>query len=538
MKIHNKFLYILALSLFLFSCDEDYLETSPTDQTSGEVLFSSVEGAQVALDGMYRALYVSGWSVGNEHQNFGPLSSNMFLELMGEDYLQNEMGNGWFYFDYRYDVRSRFAAKSWRSYATWNFYYTLISNANYIIAAAEDIQGEPSAVNNVIGQALTVRAYCYFYLIQIFQQTYVGNEDKPGVPLYTEPTSAASEGKGRGTVQEVYTQINADLTQALIYLDPTVAPERTDISNIDYYVANGIKAKVSLVQQKWGDAADAASEAMSGGSNIIERTNLTPTDYDSYGTADYRRRGTFHFNDVSNKSVLWGAKVISDQSGIFASFYSHMDSEAAGMYGEASRKCISSWLYDQIPETDVRKYFWNTGSIENEADGPVCRYNQFKFKFADQADYTGDYIFMRHEEMLLIKAEAECMLEQYDNARTTLQDLLDERGTYDISGFTNSNVLTTNDGNGPTTPAVGAVTLLDEIILQRRIELWGEAGRILDIMRLKTGFTRSFEGSNHSNFLSGVNTLDPESKDFILTIPQSEFDGNVNMDGNDDQNPI
>lgn len=533
-----RIVFALIIGLFLGSCQDDFLETAPTDRTSGDVLFSTVEGAQVALDGMYRALYVAGWSDDNTHQNFGPLSTNMFLELMGEDYLQNEMGNGWFYFDYKFDVRSRYASKNWRSYATWNFYYTLVSNANYVIASAEKIQGEPSVVNNIIGQALTMRAYCYFYLVQIFQQTYIGHENAPGIPLYTEPTTASSEGKGRGTVEQVYAQINTDLDQALIYLDPTKAPERADVSHVDYYVASGIQAKVKLVQNKWGEAETAANNAMSGSSKIIAKDDLVPTDLGNYGSGDYRREGTFHFNDVTNKSVIWGANIISDQTTSYASFFSHMDSEADGKYGEKSRKCISNWLYDQIPITDVRKYFWNPGGLDDEEDGPVCSYNQFKFKFLNAADCTGDYIFMRHEEMLLIKAEAQCMQDDYTNARATLQELLDERGDYDISRLTDSKVLTTTDANGPTTPAGGIVTLLDGIILQRRIELWGEAGRILDIMRLKTGFTREFEGSNHSNKIPNVESLNPECKDFILTIPQTEFDGNINMDENKDQNPM
>ncbi len=103
--------------------------------------------------------------------------------------------------------------------------------------------------------------------------------------------------------------------------------------------------------------------------------------------------------------------------------------------------------------------------------------------------------------------------------------------------MTDANTLTTNDPNGPTTPAGGSATLLDEIILQRRIELWGEVGRIMDIKRLKTGFTRNFDGSNHPDKLLSRNTLNPEYPDFVMSIPQSEFDGNNNMDETTDQNP-
>jgi hypothetical protein len=126
---------------------------------------------------------------------------------------------------------------------------------------------------------------------------------------------------------------------------------------------------------------------------------------------------------------------------------------------------------------------------------------------------------------------------KYAQARSILVELMAERDPDYTISVSDSNVLTTGDSNGPTTPAGGSKTLLDEIILQRRIELWGEVGRILDIKRLKTGFSRNFEGTNHTDRLLSRNTLDPEYPDFVMSIPQSEFDGNNNMNESTDQNP-
>lgn len=192
-----------------------------------------------------------------------------------------------------------------------------------------------------------------------------------------------------------------------------------------------------------------------------------------------------------------------------------------------------------MSDTDVRKNKWWIGPLEVNAEiGPLLSYNQVKFKFSDPTNAVGDLIYMRHEEMMLIKAEAMCMQAKYPQARLILNELMAERDPeYDISALTNASTLTTNDPNGPTTPAVGSVTLLDEIILQRRIELWGETGRILDVKRLKTGFSRNFAGSNHADKLLSRNTLNPEYPDFVMSIPQSEFDGNTSMDETADQNP-
>jgi len=79
-------------------------------------------------------------------------------------------------------------------------------------------------------------------------------------------------------------------------------------------------------------------------------------------------------------------------------------------------------------------------------------------------------------------------------------------------------------------------TLMDEILFQRRVELWSEVPRLHDLQRLGLGFNRNFDGSNHTLKLTSINT-NPKSPAFILWIPQAEFDGNENMDPNTDQNP-
>ncbi|WP_289054614.1 RagB/SusD family nutrient uptake outer membrane protein [Carboxylicivirga marina] len=521
-------LYKLLLAIFLvagFLACEDNLDTFPTDQASGPELFSDVDKAMSTINGLYRAMYQTGWGGGWEHEQFGHVALMHCGALMAEDMVQNEQGSGWFYYDYKYQVKSDYTHTAGRPYSTWNFYYTLITNANSILASKETLSGAPSKVNSLMGQAFALRSFCYFNLARFYQQTYVGNENLPGVPIYTEPTTIATEGKGRGTLADVYIQVNADIDSALYRLHPDRAAEKVHISNIDYYTANGIKAQVMIEQERWQEAYDAAAEALTGSTSMLSESDIS---------------GGFAFNDISSNSVLWGFEVIDDQvpgagrAGIFG----HMDASADDYYAFKSRVCISNWLYDQVDNGDVRKSWWNGALAEDEPSGTNLSYNQFKFQFGNVSTGAGDYIFMRHEEMMLIMAEAECMLERYAAARQILSDLMDERlAGYDISGLTDSKILTTGDANGPTTPSVGNLTLLDEIFLQKRIELWGEHPRIYDVKRKKTGFTRDFAGSNHSNKISGIDTENPLCPDWVMSIPQAEFDGNEAMDQDKDQNP-
>jgi len=512
----KKLLYasVLSLALGMSSCSKEFLETSPTDKVDAGTLLETTQGAQVAMDGIYRMLYASGWSVSNTSQNFGITSTKMFTSLMGEDFLQDGQGSGWFYFDYKYDVRSRFASTGWRSYATWNFYYTLISNANYILAAEKTLTGDPKTVDNIMAQAYAMRAYAYFQLIQIFQQTYIGHQTSPGVPVYTEPTTAASQGKGRGTVEDVYVQINQDLDKSIDLFGKDKALQ-THISHLDYYVANAIKANVALVQNNWADAEKYSTEALS-------KSGLAMLSGDDIHSG---------FNSVKLKDVLWGAEIIASQSTIWASFFSHMDA-SAGQYAESSRKCIYNWLYDQIPSTDARKKWWNGAT---DGGTPQTKpYNQVKFRYSDKTSSLGDYIFMRSEELQLVKAEALANQGKLPQAKTALADLMKLRNPAGYQAILDQATMSKDLTMG----SIGTPkTLMDQIILQRRIELWGEAERIFDILRLKTGFDRTAAGSNHT-FKPTWNSLDPANKEFILTIPQKEFDGNTAMDANKDQNPL
>ena len=72
---------------------------------------------------------------------------------MAEDHLMKEQGQGWFYEDYRLNVHGDYSNKAGRPYSIWNFYYTIVSNVNYIIASENTMGGDPELKNSVVGHA-------------------------------------------------------------------------------------------------------------------------------------------------------------------------------------------------------------------------------------------------------------------------------------------------------------------------------------------------------------------------------------------------
>ena len=490
---------VAALSV-LGSCKKEILETSPTTSMSGSSLMSNGKAALVPLNGIYRSMYTAGWSTtGNTHQCFGISAYNLMADVMGDDHIMLASGSGWFWYDAIYNVKSRYTAGSWRSYDLWNAYYTWIANANYILAAEETMEGTTEEVNYVIGQAYAIRAYSYFMLIQSFARTFKGHESEPGVPIYTGPTDPKTEGQPRSTVQEVYNQITADITKAVELLKGIPQQDKTHISEA---VALGIQSRIALTMEDWATAKSAAHAA-------IEASGCRILPVNSF-------KGT---NDVTKENVMWGAGIIADQVGMYASFFSHMD-YTAGKYGTSAPKAINKDLYAILPETDARTAWWD----------PANKYIQTKFAFADVSTWMGDYIWMRVEEMYLTAAEAECMLGEESAAITDLETLVKTR---------NSAYSCTKTGKDMAPLTSGYTgSLREEIVNQRRIELWGEYGRLYDIRRLKQGFRRTAaQGWPAATLLETRPTDNPENYMWVLTIPQAEFDGNTNMDLAKDQNP-
>ncbi len=511
----KKIIYILIAILTIYGCSEDTLETNPTNKASGPVIFETVENAYTAINGIYRAFFVAGgeWVDYYETENSGVAALGLASDLFGDDMVQNEPGSAWFWFDYNYWVRSEINSTGDRPYAWWNMHYKFINNANYILGNIDKATGNDADRNSIKAQAYALRAYAYFNLIRLYQRTYVGHQSDPGVPLYTEPTNNETEGKGRGTVEEVYTQINTDLDQAITLFQN--ASSQRHISHIDLYVAYGLKARIALTQEDWTTAAtNAAAARGKSGLSLMSAADVNGG-----------------FNTVSNSEWMWGSEVNDEQTLSWSSFWSHMDASAGG-YAEDSRKCVSRWLYDQIGTNDVRRnWFVDPVTSANDLTGPDFRYNQVKFTIEQPGSWSSDLLYMRMAEMYLIEAEAQCRQSQYTQARNLLTELI----SYKDPDFATT-LAAIPDGNTLSLGTAGPVnTLLDFIILQRRIELWGEGFRVFDIQRLKTGFDRAYTGSNHSIQLTFD---DPESWEWIIMIPQKEFDGNINMDPATDQNPL
>lgn len=486
---------ILLATVVLPGCKKDYLNTVPTDRIPESQIFGTVEKINLALNGTYQSMFAFALNGSTRHDNFGQKVVDLSSDLMGNDMVVNTQGYGWFNASYQYteflqEVAGRQSANS------WDYYYIVLGQANAILKNIDGVVGGAQADKDRIkGEALGIRAYCLYYLANLWQQTYKGNETKPGIPI---PLETDLDDHARGTLQEVYDQITTDLAASETLLTGKTRPDKT---HIDVSVVRGFQARVALLKEDWATAAAKAASARAG------YTIMTPAQYSAVGA----------FSTISNPEWMWGSYIPADQATIYASFYSHMDVRTGGYAALGGQKKITKFLYDKMDAADIRKARFQAPGT-GTATSPD--YNQLKLQVPVAGSWAADYLYMRAAEMYLIEAEALARQNQDGPARTALETLVKARyPAYSAASFSGT-------------------ALVNEILMQRRIELWGEGFSLMDIKRLKTGLNRPSGPGNHGspNFNPVVYTIPDGDRRFLMRIPRSEIDNNL-LIADADQNP-
>ena len=74
---------IVSIAAFFTSCS-DKLDTEPTSQVSGTIIFNDAQSAQTAINGIYRMMFGSTFVSGNYDQAYGQSGAIITQDVMGE----------------------------------------------------------------------------------------------------------------------------------------------------------------------------------------------------------------------------------------------------------------------------------------------------------------------------------------------------------------------------------------------------------------------------------------------------------------------
>ena len=212
-------LYAAVIGVMSLSSCSDFLDKIPDNrvdpQTPEQLLLMLVDGYSYANYAKYCE-----YSSDNIVDNTSPDRNGMRYNLQGMGKLEDEM------FAWE-DAKSDDGQDS--PSMIWEGAYHAIAVANHVLEKIDlwkkqgrQFEGNDKAMlQAAYGEALMVRAYNHFMLVNIFAQHYRSDElsaNDPGIPYVTKPEKQVVVQYNRQSVAEVYKLIEQDLEEGLPYV--------------------------------------------------------------------------------------------------------------------------------------------------------------------------------------------------------------------------------------------------------------------------------------------------------------------------------
>lgn len=327
----------------------------------------------------------------------------------------------------------------------WNAMYTTVARANLVIAEIPSISGITTAEKNqLVGEAYFARALAFHDLVK----TYGGrNPGDPGIPLPLAPAADASVGAQatRATVAQSYAQILTDLAAAEGKLDRSV----TDPTRATLGAARALRARVLLFQKDYA-GAEAAATVVEGMGYALAPNYSDLFSGDGQTTTEDIFRLVFNPADASSQGYYYLGRTENEPSAALAKAYQ-----------------------PSLNTTDLNN--WNPQDLRAQNNivvdpaGDYCGLEICGTKYPTTAGGE-DIQVIRFAEVILTRAEA----------------MARQGGTKLAGAVAEVNRIRVRAGLSALVFGVNLTTqqqVIDEVLLQRRLELAMEGHRWADLVR-------------------------------------------------------
>ena len=552
MKRISKYIFILLALAAASSCIKEVLPVGGS-QTQAQV--SASKSAMMSMIKAVPASMTMSGTIGyagsyGDHTDFGIPGIHLRFEHMLED-MTTMAENPFYNRFYAYDMNEAQGYQYTYCAYFWDAYYTWIRLVNDVILSIKPVVEEKEGVEteetiqlrDILGQAYAYRAMCYFDLARLYEPKVNDYTDVSSVlgltvPIVDENTTIEqTKNNPRQPRDKMYEFIFDDLNKALELLNPSDVTFSRPTVNAVY----GMLARVYLELGYSDDPAFPRKEMFTNAAEyarkLIDEGGFSPL------TQSQWEDPVNGFNNAAaNDSWIWGFSLVAENLSNLLTFVSHISSEASWGYARYAQFGVSARLYDMIPDTDFRKHSWLDPKKEEyyaykfagtEADKksfltgmPAAKaYQALKFRPAmgECSDFNignaADYCLMRIEEMYFIEIEAKAQLSGVEEGKKLLKKFMT---TYRDASYSR-NPATMQD-------------FLTEMLLQKRVEFWGEGILLFDYKRLDMGITRGYPGSNHAGVFK-YNTVG-RSPQWNIVITRAEFQSNTAIkDANNNPDP-
>lgn len=495
MKSKLSIIFFISV-LWSVSC-KDGLETSPTTAVVDSEVYKTTDNVQTVINGTWRYLNDTYFTYANPGYSAFMRAS----DAMGSDVaITTKYGSR-----DTYTFAEMINNRTTRVRAFWTLLYKVIDNANNVIARVDEAVGSQTSKDILKGQAKVLRSFAYLNLASFYQFSYLKDKKALTAPIYTQPSNTETKGNPKASLEQMYELIFEDLTEAVKLL--STYERGNEKFKINKDVVQGLLARAYLNVGEWELAAQSAAKASK--------------EYPLMSESEYKEG----FNDLQNQEWIWGHLQTNDQSTASYTFH-YMDVSSPGSYYYSFM--ADPYFKDLFNEQDIRyQLFEWDGQVGREG---FLKYDKFRFK----PSLIGDILYMRASEMLLIEAEGYARAQKKDKAVEALNKLRKARNT-------------------PIYVEGGTAELIDEILIERRKELWGEGFALSDIIRTQGKVSRkefiddagvpiqvevvtpegerkivSGQGHRVVKFPDGSDFV-PNSPYYLFSIPFEEFTQNPNL---------
>ena len=309
--------------------------------------------------------------------------------------------------------------------ALWESYYYSIATANAALEGIDEIvedEGEMSdELSAAKGEALLIRAYCHFMLVNIFSKAYKNDEDSKndiGVPYVTEVETEVSVEYDRGNVADVYDQIETDLLEGLDLISDInfdTAPKY----HFNEDAAKAFAARFYLFKRDWEKVISYADDVLGTDSAHVQSMVLDYSGFDDCSSMeDY---GNIWQDPDQNNNLLLITTYSVLRRRIFGYRYSYA--------GPGARDAL-------MMVTDNPLWSGYICPLQSVVNGATFRnsshdYGFIHSKIYEQFEYTDKiqgigyahiiYRAFTVNELLLERAEAKLMTGDYDGGTEDLR---------------------------------------------------------------------------------------------------------------------
>lgn len=304
----------------------------------------------------------------------------------------------------------------------WRKCYYSIAEVNHALEAGEKI-GYTSKQDPYIAEAKTIRAFSHFLLVTMFSKLYEkgGDNSSLGVPYVTKPEKVAMESYDRRTVEETYKSIEEDLEAGISKLGSNSIYQAPSF-HFTQAAARAFATRFYLFKGEWDKVIEHANKVVPVPTNFVEDKATGTKNVAVSDNATIYAKNNFQ-PWLGDLGTLPGSDAIKQlySSSKNGSNLLLMNMVSRLAYGANKWRyaCVTDDTSQTVGSTNVTGGTW-AYHIMKSGDSYYVPKFEYKFVANDINGTTGKrytaFSFFRTEEILLNRAEAYAMLDDYDKA--------------------------------------------------------------------------------------------------------------------------